>query len=488
MEKIFKGVNYKVIQSGTAFEYGEIEYDSRKIKEGGIFAALTGATVDGHDYIEKAITNGAALIVASRKVEVPKEVGLVVIDDLRQHLGVIASNYYNWPQKKLNIIGITGTNGKTTTTYILEKLIGEDNIARIGTVEYKVGKRVIAAPNTTPESLDLIKICKEATEKNIEHLIMEVSSHALEMGRVEMLEFDVAEFTNLTLDHMDFHKTVDGYFGAKRKLFTKLKDKTKGVYNLEDEHGMKLCEEFGGIGFGENVGELRGKTLNFTNSSQEICIDYNGESYEIKTKLLGRFNMMNILGAVGVCLQLGMELGKIVDKVEKIDGVPGRFEAVDCGQDFSVIVDYAHTGDGLKNILGALNDIKKGKVITIFGCGGNKGRDKRFGMGEASKALSDYTILSADNPRTEPMESIMKDIEAAFVDANGILEKEKYEKIEDRGKAIERAVNMAKKNDIVLIAGKGHETTQTIGTKTIEFDDREVAARYLKELMKRQDI
>ena len=483
MEKIFEGLKYNVIQTGIVSEYGDIEYDSRKVKKGGIFAALTGATVDGHDYIEKAITNGATLIIASREVEVPKEIGLVVIEDLRQHLGVIASNYYKWPQKKLNIIGITGTNGKTTTTYILEKLIGEENIARIGTVEYKVGKRVIPAPNTTPESLDLIKICKEAVEKDIEHLIMEVSSHALEMGRVEMLEFDVAEFTNLTLDHMDFHKTVDGYFGAKRKLFSKLKDNSKGVYNLEDEYGMKLYNEFGGIGFGEEIGDLRGKTLNFTNSSQEICIAYNGENYTIKSKLIGRFNMMNILGAVGVCLQLGMELREIVDKVEGIDGVPGRFEAIDCGQDFSVIVDYAHTGDGLKNILGALNDIKKGRIITIFGCGGNKGRDKRYGMGEASKALSDYTILSADNPRTEPMESIMKDIEAAFVDSNGRLENEKYEKIEDRKKAIKRAVKMAKKNDIVLIAGKGHETTQTIGTKTIEFDDRIVAARCLKELL-----
>lgn len=484
MEKIFEGLNYKIIQRGMASEYGEIEYDSRKVKKGGIFAALTGATVDGHDYIEKALANGASLIIASREVEVPKEIGLVVIEDLRQHLGVIASNYYKWPQKKLNIIGITGTNGKTTTTYILEKLIGEENIARIGTVEYKVGKRVIPAPNTTPESLDLIKICKEAVEKDIEHLIMEVSSHALEMGRVEMLEFDVAEFTNLTLDHMDFHKTVDGYFGAKRKLFTKLKDSSKGVYNLEDEYGMKLYNEFGGIGFGEEIGDLRGKTLNFTNSSQEICIAYNEESYTIKSKLIGRFNMMNILGAVGVCLKLGMELGEIVDKVEGIEGVPGRFEAIDCGQDFSVIVDYAHTGDGLKNILGALNDIKQGRIITIFGCGGNKGRDKRYGMGEASKALSDYTILSADNPRTEPMESIMKDIEEAFVDSNGRLEKEKYEKIEDREKAIEKAVKMAKKNDIVLIAGKGHETTQTIGTKTIEFDDRIVAARCLKKLLK----
>ena len=483
MERIFKGVDYTVVQPGKTAEYKEMEYDSRKIKEGDIFAALTGAAVDGHDYIEKAIERGAKLIIASRKVEVPEEIGLVIVEDLRQHLGVIASNFYEWPQKQLKVVGITGTNGKTTSTYILEKLIGEEKIARIGTVEYKVGKRVIPAPNTTPESLDLIKICREAVEKGIEYLIMEVSSHALEMGRVEMVEFDVAAFTNLTLDHLDFHKTVDGYFEAKRKLFLKLKDRSMGVYNVEDEYGKKLYDEFGGVGFGEKSGDLRGESLNFTSSSQEIYITYNGRRYDVETKLLGRFNMMNILGALGICIQLGMDPGEAVERVEDIEGVPGRFEAIDCGQDFSVIVDYAHTGDGLKNILGALNELKQGKIITIFGCGGNKGRDKRFGMGAASKALSDYTILSSDNPRTEPMESIMGDIETAFKDEQGRLETERYEKIADRGEAIKRAVSMAEKGDIILIAGKGHETTQTVGTTTFKFDDREEARRCLKEFL-----
>ncbi len=483
MERIFKGLEYRVVQPGKITEYRGMEYDSRKVEEGYIFAALTGATVDGHDYIEKAIEMGAKLIIASREVEVPEEVGLVIVEDLRQHLGVIASNFYNWPQKQLKVVGVTGTNGKTTTTYILEKLIGEERIARIGTVEYKVGKRVIPAPNTTPESLDLIKICREAVEKGIEYLIMEVSSHALEMGRVEMIEFDVAAFTNLTLDHLDFHKTVEGYFEAKRKLFLKLKDRSRGVYNVEDEYGRKLYEEFGGVGFGEREGDLRGETLNFTSSSQEIFITYENKRYDVESKLLGRFNMMNILGALGICIQLGMDLGEVVERIEEIEGVPGRFEAIDCGQDFSVIVDYAHTGDGLKNILGALTELKHGRIITIFGCGGNKGRDKRFGMGAASKALSDYTILSSDNPRTEPLESIMGDIETAFTDSEGRLETEKYEKIADRGEAIKRAISMAEKGDIILIAGKGHETTQTVGKDTFKFDDRDEARRYLRELM-----
>ena len=484
MEKIFKGLEYRIIQKGRSEAYTDMEYDSRKIKAGGIFAALTGSHMDGHDYIEKAIAKGAKLVIASREVEVPEEVGLVIVKDLRQHLGVIASNYYGWPQNELKIVGVTGTNGKTTTTYILEKILGEDRIARIGTVEYKVGSRVIPAPNTTPESLDLIKICREAVEKDIEYLIMEVSSHALEMGRVEMVEFDTGIFTNLTLDHMDFHKTVEGYFQAKRKMFLKLKDKSMGVYNIEDAHGMDLYKEFGGKAFGEKEGELRGRVVSSDSSAQVLEIEYQEKKYLVTTRLLGRFNMMNILGAIGACINLGVPVEEAVAKVGKISGVPGRFESVSCGQDFSVIVDYAHTGDAMKNILTTLNKMKAGRIITIFGCGGEKGLDKRYGMGEAARLLSDYTIVTADNPRNEPIENIIKDIEKGFINEEGILERDKFEAIHDRGEAIKKAIEMAEKDDIILIAGKGHETTQTVGEDTFEFDDRKTAYECLASLKK----
>lgn len=484
MDSIFKDIDYRVVKPCVCQELGDMEYDSRKIKEGGIFAALSGAVVDGHDYIDKAVANGAKLVIASREVEVPEGIGLVIVEDLRQHLGVIASNYYGWPQKKIRIVGITGTNGKTTSTYILEKILGEDRIARIGTVEYKIGKRVIPAPNTTPESLDLIKICRESVEKGIEYLIMEVSSHALEMGRVEMVEFDAAIFTNLTLDHMDFHKTVEDYFRAKRKLFLKLKDPKTGVYNTEDEYGRRLYEEFGGMSYAEKEADLTGRVVYSDNNIQKIGVGYRGKNYELVTRLHGRFNMMNILGSIGAVLNLGVDIEEAVKRVEEIGGVPGRFEAIDCGQDFMVIVDYAHTGDALKNILTTLNEMKKGKIITIFGCGGNRGKDKRFGMGAASKEMSDYTILTSDNPRNESVESIMKDIETAFVDQEGRQEREKYEIIIDRGEAIEKAVHLAQKNDIVLIAGKGHETTQTVGNQVTAFDDRQAARESLERMIK----
>ena len=484
IEKILKNIEYKILNSGKEMEYTGMEYDSRKIVEGNIFAALDGSAVDGHDYIEKAVSLGARCILVSKEVEIlNKGITYILVEDLRLHLGVIASNFYDWPQNKMTVIGITGTNGKTTTTYILEKLMGDIEVTRIGTVEYKVGNKVIPAPNTTPESMDLVKMCKESIDKNINYLIMEVSSHALEMGRVAMLNFDVAGFTNLTIDHLDFHKTVNGYFNAKRKLFLKLKDKSNGVYNIGDKFGKKLYDEFGGLSFGENVGDLKGKTIEITNSSQKLSITYDNKEYIVKTNLLGKFNMLNILTGLGICIKLGFDVEETIDKIKKIEGVPGRFEGVNCGQDFSVIVDYAHTGDGLSNILGALNEIKSGKIITIFGCGGNKGRDKRFGMGEASERLSDYTILSSDNPRTEPLESIMSDIEKAFLDKNNKKESEKYEIIPDRGEAIKKAIMMAKKGDIVLIAGKGHETTQTVGEETFDFDDRIVARQCLEEML-----
>ncbi len=486
LDNILKNIKYKLLNKGSLpydFEFTGIEYDSRKIKEGNIFVALEGAAADGHLYIDKAIKLGAKAILISKEVKVfNHSIPYILIENLRLSLGVIGSNFYNWPQKNMKIIGITGTNGKTTTTYILEKLLGDKKITRIGTVEYKIGDKVIPAPNTTPESLDLVKICKESVERNIKFLIMEVSSHALEMGRVDMLNFDVAAFTNLTVDHLDFHKTLKEYFNAKRKLFLKLKDKNNSVFYVGDEFGQKLYKEFGGVTFGEGVGDIKGETIKLNNSSQTISITFNNQKHCINTSLLGKFNMLNILAAVGICQKLGLSLEEVIKIIPTIAGVPGRFQSINCGQNFSVIVDYAHTGDGLKNILGALNEIKKGKIITIFGCGGNKGRDKRFGMGKAASELSDFTILSSDNPRTEPIDSIMNDIIKGFLNGDE-KNNSRYEIIPDRKEAIKKAINMAKENDIVLIAGKGHETTQTIGTKTFQLDDRIVAREELEKLI-----
>ncbi|MCK5779902.1 MAG: UDP-N-acetylmuramoyl-L-alanyl-D-glutamate--2,6-diaminopimelate ligase, partial [Psychrilyobacter sp.] len=335
IDKILKNIDYKIINNGEKIEYTGMEYDSRKIEDGNIFVALDGSVVDGHDYIEKAISLGARCIIVSKEVEIlDKNTTYILVKNLRLHLGIIASNFYDYPQKKMKILGVTGTNGKTTITYIMDKIL--QNIMRIGTVEYKIGDEIIPAPNTTPESLDLIKMCEKAVDKGIEYLVMEVSSHALEMGRVDMLDFDAGIITNLTPEHMDYHKTLENYYNAKRKLFTKLIDRSKGVYNIEDIHGEKLYNEFGGIGYGENIGDLRGKIISVDNKEQEIEVSYKEKKYKVKSRMLGRFNMMNILGAIGGGIQLGLPIETIITRLEGLNGVPGRFETVDRGQNFMV--------------------------------------------------------------------------------------------------------------------------------------------------------
>ena len=439
MEKFLNGLEYEILKDVVKEEeYTGIEYDSRKIKAGNIFVALEGAVSDGHNYIEQAVKNGAKCILVSKKIEAVFPVKYIWIKDLRRKLGVLASNFYNWPQKKLKIIGITGTNGKTTTTYLIESILGSDKTARIGTVEYKIGDEIIEAPNTTPESLDIVKMCKKSVEKGMEYLVMEVSSHALALGRVDMLEFDVSMFTNLTLDHLDFHKTMEDYFQAKRKLFTMMK---------------KGCEK-------------------------NCVINIDNFSTKIKLAILGRYNVYNVLGALSIALLLVIERDIILDKIKELKGAPGRYELVNCGQDFTVIVDYSHTGDALENILKSINELKKGKIITVFGCGGDRDPSKRSVMGEIAERLSDIAIVTSDNPRTEDPHKIVEQVLEGMKGKNHIVE-------EDRDIAISKAVKLAEAKDIILIAGKGHETYQILGRKKIHFDDREIARR---EIVKKKKM
>lgn len=461
MEKLFKGLEYKILKSGTKDIYsGDLEYDSRKIKSGDIFVALKGALVDGHRYIDKALENGAAAVIVSESVDLKGDVSYFLVEDLRNKLGVIASNFYESPEKKLKIVGVTGTNGKTTTTYLIEQILGEEFVARIGTVEYKIGDEIIEAPNTTPESLDIIKMSKKAVDKGLRYLVMEVSSHGLTSGRVDMLKFDVAVFTNLTPEHLDYHKDMDDYFEAKKILFDKLKDKGNGVINIDDSYGRKIYNEFGGISYSLNgEADLDNKTIK-----------------EMKPTLLGKFNMYNVLAAIGVGKLLGIDSNLIKERVGNIKGAPGRFEAVSVGQDFRVVVDYAHTGDALENILQGVVDLgEEGKIITVFGCGGDRDKTKRPVMAEVAERYSQLVIVTSDNPRTEKPEDIIEDIIKGFKNKNYIIEI-------DRKEAIKKAVLKAEKDDIILIAGKGHETYQILGTTKIHFDDREIAVEAIKEL------
>lgn len=473
MERLFEQIEYKLLNKGADISYTGMEYDSRKIKEGNIFFALEGSLVDGHDYIAKAIELGAKMIVVSKEVPIlDKEVTYVEVEDTRKVMGLIAANYYNHPEKKVKIIGITGTNGKTTTTYILESLLGR--VSRIGTVEYKVGEEVFPAPNTTPESLDLVKILALTVEKNIEYLIMEVSSHALEMGRVEMLSFDVAIFTNLSQDHLDYHENMEKYFMAKRKLFTKLKDKSNGVYNIDDPSGKRLYEEFGGLAYGQEA-SLKGEIIDHSLRDMTIALTYNNKKIEKKVKLMGLFNLYNIMGAIGGVLRVNNDFEGLMEKLEELNIVPGRFESVEAGQDYMVVVDYAHTPDGIRNITKALKEIKKNRLITVFGAGGDRDKTKRPLMAKEASNYSDLVIITSDNPRTEDPVLILCDVEAGIKDT-GI----EYITIVDRKEAIGKAIELAEKDDIILIAGKGHEDYQIIGREKIHFDDREIAREFIK--------
>ena len=471
---IFSGIEYKVLKNvNLEREYNGIEYDSRKIDKNFIFIALDGANVDGHNFIDAAVEKGASCIVISKEVELKHNVSYVLVENLRQKLGYIASNYFNWPQKKMKIIGVTGTNGKTSSTYMIEKLLGNKKLTRIGTIEYKIDDEIIEAVNTTPESLDLIKIFDKSLKKGIEYVIMEVSSHSLELGRVETLDFDYALFTNLTQDHLDYHKTMENYFLAKKKLFLKLKNVENSVINVDDEYGRKLYGEFSQktvniLSYGLKKGELRGEFL----SDNEIKIKYKDKELISKYKLLGDFNLYNTLGAVGIILKLGEDLEKIVERIESLEPAPGRFETVECGQNYKVIVDYAHTPDALENVIKVARNIKnRGKVITIFGCGGDRDRTKRPVMAKISEEYSDITILTSDNPRTENPEQIFTEVKKGFK----FQDRHIFEP--DREEAIRKAISIARKNDIILITGKGHETYHIIGLKKYHFDDKEIARR-----------
>lgn len=470
IEEIFKGVSYTVLRKGNVFEFNEMDYDSRKISKNDIFVALVGYLVDGHNYIDKAIEKGASMIIVERDdINYPEGINIVHVKNLRFNLGKIASNFYNHPQNKLKIIGVTGTNGKTTSTYILESIL--TNSARVGTTGYRILDEEYEAKNTTPESLDLIKLMKKSVEKGVEYFLMEVSSHALSLGRVNMLKFDSAIFTNLTQDHLDFHGTMENYFNAKASIIELMKPNCKLIVNKDDCYCKRL-ENISDTFSIKEVADIKGEILEYTLKGMKIKISKDNESYELVTKLMGEYNLLNILGVALCCINLGFSLEYIVYRLKNIKSVAGRFEIIDNDNDFMVIVDYAHTPDGLENILKTLNIMKKNRIVTVFGAGGDRDRTKRDIMAQVASKLSDFVIITSDNPRFENPEKILDDIEKGINNVD-------YLRIIDREVAIKKAIQILQKNDILLIAGKGHENYQIIGSEKIHFDDREIAKKYL---------
>lgn len=462
-----------------------IEADSRKIKQGDLFLCIPGLTADGHDYAPKAIALGASALVTERVLDVA--VPQLVVKDARYAMAALSAHFFGYPSKELKIIGITGTNGKTTSTYILEKIIADQgNVTGLmGNIHIKIGDEYIENKATnTQEALELQRILRKMADAGTDYCIMEVSSHGLDMGRVKGIQFRSGIFTNLTQDHLDYHKTMDGYAAAKGLLFSRLGNgfsedpnaRQYAILNVDDEasqsfHRLTAAQV---ITYGiENDCDVRASDIRMTSQGTEFQLhSFAGEAF-IRMQLVGKFNVYNVLGAIAAALAEGIPLESIRTSLERIAVVEGRMEVVNEGQDFLVLVDYAHTPDGLENALSTVSEFAERKIITVFGCGGDRDKTKRPIMGKVAAHYSDLLYVTSDNPRTEDPDAILADIEPGLKEVN--YPENQYILLADRKKAIQKAIEEAGPKDVILIAGKGHETYQDIMGVKHDFDDRLVA-------------
>ncbi|MFQ5485968.1 MAG: UDP-N-acetylmuramoyl-L-alanyl-D-glutamate--2,6-diaminopimelate ligase [Desulfobacterales bacterium] len=484
--------------STKSYEIGSIHYRAQDVLPGGLFVAIKGFNADGHDFIDDALARGASVIVTEKPVAADSI--CIEVANTRRALASMAGRFYNNPSETLSIIGITGTNGKTTTAFLIENILlkaGFD-VGVIGTINYRYSGKVFPNPMTTPESLDLQKILKDMEKDRITHVVMEVSSHALDLFRVDNCWMDVGVFTNFSQDHLDYHKDMAGYWMAKQRFFTEIlqngpkKERALAVFNCNDEKGRSLREIFPGSGV--TVGHSPDNMIR----DKTFTADLNGIKGEIMTPdgllhfispLAGAYNLENILCAVGVGIAFRLPLYIIRNGIETLGSVPGRFERIPNESGKFVFVDYAHTPGALKNVLSALKSTTQGRIICIFGCGGDRDREKRPQMGEIAGNMSDLAVITSDNPRSEEPMDIIRQIcigtqktcghHYSRSDLKRGVEKKGYIIESDRRKAIHLGISAARAGDTVLIAGKGHENYQIVGNKTISFDDRSEAEKIL---------
>jgi UDP-N-acetylmuramoyl-L-alanyl-D-glutamate--2,6-diaminopimelate ligase len=462
-----------------------IAYDSRRVQRNTMFVALRGEKTDGHQFIGHALDKGASVIVAEHDHKDSRATCLLV-DNTRNALADFSAAFYGYPARKLKIAAVTGTNGKTTTTFLIKHICENAGLrcGLIGTVRYEIGERILPAIRTTPESLDLQELLAQIGNAGCKAASMEVSSHALAQERTRGIEWNVAVFTNLTQDHLDFHGTMENYFEAKAKLFTSLahqKQKTKpvAIVNVDDRYGQRLLDKVDetvpvvtyGMGLRADF-RASNYRAEFTGTSYQL--DARGKSYLVRLPLIGRFNVTNSIAALAAAEALGISLRNAVLSLGKAPQVPGRLELVPAKRQFQVFVDYAHTPDALANVLKTLRELQPNKLIAVFGCGGDRDRQKRPLMAEMADRLADYSIITSDNPRKENPHAIIAETETGFRSSH-------YEKIVDRTEAINRAVALAGARDIVLIAGKGHENYQEFADYTVPFDDIQVARRAIED-------
>lgn len=477
-------------QSGNPGING-LEYDSRRIKPGNLFVAMRGESSDGNQFIDEAIAAGAVAVVTDSAAEKPRAgVAWAQVSHGRRALARLSSNFYKQPAERLAVTGITGTNGKSTTTFLVEAILaasGRKN-ALIGTIEYHVAGKVLPAPHTTPESLELNRMLAEAFGQGATEAVTEVSSHALAQQRVYGIPFDVAVFTNLTRDHLDYHRTMDEYFASKRILFEGCGTEAPraAVLNSDDEYGQKLVKISRRRGsevftYGLTKADFYSENVDITPRGTRFDLVTPKENIPVFSPLIGKVNVYNILAAAGAAYARGCKPEAIAKGIGSLSRVPGRFERVECEQPFTVVVDYAHTDDALRNLTALAREFvqqagQKGRVITVFGCGGDRDRAKRPLMGEAAGQGSDFVVLTSDNPRTEDPLAIINDA-LVGLQRSGV----KYKMEPDRKIAIGLAIHEARPGDIVLIAGKGHEKVQVTKAGPIPFDDVEVAQHMLRE-------
>src|SRR5881392_1475428 len=462
-----------------------IAYDSRRVQRNGLFVALRGEKTDGHQFIDQAIERGASVIVTERE-ENNRRVTCLVVENTRTALADLSATFYGHPARKLKLAGVTGTNGKTTTAFLIKHICEKAGLrcGLIGTVRYEIGERVLPAIRTTPESLDLQELLAQIVNAGCRATAMEVSSHALAQDRTRGLEWNVAVFTNLTQDHLDFHGTMKSYFESKLKLFTQLgrqqkKRKPVAVVNIDDRYGEQLLTKIGKkvavITYGMGVrADFRASNYRVEFGGTSYQLDARGKSYLVRVPLIGRFNVLNSVAALAAANALGVDLREAVFSLGRSPQVPGRLELVAAKRQFQVFVDYAHTPDALGNVLKTLRELDPHRLIAVFGCGGNRDRQKRPLMAETVDRHADYAIITSDNPRKENPDTIVAEIEKGFRSTH-------YEKIVDRTQAINRAIELARPHDIVLIAGKGHENYQEFADHTIPFDDIQVARRAIED-------
>lgn len=472
--------HYEILQGDINTKIQDVAFDSRKVTENSLFFCIQGRKLDGHQFINEAIDRGASALIVEKKVSgVPEHVTIIKVNNTRKALTWMSSIFFGEPSKAVNLIGITGTNGKTSVSFLVSKILESLNrkVGVIGTVNHQIGEEILPFEKTTPttpEASDLQRLLKMMVDRNVSDVVMEVSSMALELERVNACKFEIGVFTNFTPDHLDDHGTLEQYKKAKLKLFPMC---NQCIINLDDPVSAEiLTNNHHTLTYGIDRldADLVGKNIQIHADRVEFTISYQGQEHTARLKIPGKFSVYNALAATGVCLKLGIRLEKIVQGLQTIQGVRGRFESIQ-RDGFTVIVDYAHTADALENILLTVKEFAKGKIITVFGCGGDRDPSKRPEMGRIAGIHSNHCIITSDNPRSEDPLKIISDVETGVQSTTC-----QYTKIVDRKKAIHSALDLAHAGDVVIIAGKGHENYQEIQGKKVHFDDKEIVISYLR--------